>query len=224
MIDEIVPTDEIACEYLGDGTLLWSWPGGISPRTSRHVLAVYRALHDDQELRRAGMQDVVPSYCAVALHFDPVGGDAAALRRRVEELLQTTASPASASEEQAAEQPPAVVRLPVAYNGEDLQRVAAHANLEPRRVIELHTEPEYTVAMIGFRPHFPYLIGMNQQLATPRLAAPRRLVPAGSVGIAGLQTGVYPVDSPGGWNLIGRTDPKRLIPLRPGDTVLFEEA
>lgn len=219
---------------LGDGALLWNWPGGISHETSRQVLAAYRALHADPQLRSAGLRDVVPSYCALALHFDPARGDADALRRRAGELLRTAVQDrAAAATAERSGRPGAggaegasrrAVRLPVVYDGEDLARVAEHAGLTPQRVIELHCSPCYTVAMIGFRPHFPYLIGMDERLTTPRLDTPRTRVAAGSVGIAGSQTGVYPVDSPGGWNLIGRTNPELLLPLRPGDGVRFEPA
>ena len=223
---------------LGDGALLWNWPETISHETSRQVLAAYRALHGDVELRSNGVRDVVPSYCALALHFDPGRDGADVLRRRAAELIHAavrdTAAAAAAAEtaadpksEPAGIEPGGAsrrsVRLPVVYDGEDLQRVAEHAGLDPKGVVELHSAAWYTVAMIGFRPHFPYLIGMDQRLSTPRLETPRTRVAAGSVGIAGSQTGVYPVDSPGGWNLIGRTDPRLLLPLRPGDTVRFEE-
>jgi inhibitor of KinA len=110
----------------------------------------------------------------------------------------------------------------VVYDGEDLSRVASCAGLSVGKIIELHGRPRYTVAMIGFLPHFPYLIGMDERLATPRLSDPRKRVPAGSVAIGGAQTGIYPSESPGGWNLIGRMDPRLLSPLRPGDTIVFE--
>lgn len=218
---------------LGDGALLWNWPERISHETSRQVLAAYRAIHADTELRSEGMRDVVPSYCALALHFDPGCNNAEALRRRADDLIHAAVrNTAVATTVDHGMGPPGTepdapsrrtVRLPVVYVGEDLPRVAEYAGLDPQRVIELHVAPWYTVAMIGFRPHFPYLIGMDRRLTTPRLETPRTRVGAGSVGIAGSQTGVYPIDSPGGWNLIGRTDPRLLLPLRPGDSVRFEE-
>ncbi len=232
-MSEIIPVP------LGDSALLWSWPGGINRDTSRRVLAVYRAFRDDRELRALGMVDVVPSYCAVAVHCDPDWGDLEAVRRRAEQLLKASEAGDTAGREtsrapvagEAGGEPAwgsvpgatAVHRLPVVYDGPDLEHVARWAGVQPRGVVELHLDAEYTVAMIGFRPHFPYLIGMDQRIATPRLETPRKDVPAGSVGIAGEQTGVYPVNSPGGWNLIGRTDPELLFPIRPGDTVVFEE-
>ncbi|MBB6694701.1 5-oxoprolinase subunit PxpB, partial [Cohnella xylanilytica] len=124
------------------------------------------------------------------------------------------------------------VVLPVYYGGEDgpdLASAAERSGLTEERFVELHSGTEYDVAMIGFAPGFPYLAGMPEELAQPRRPNPRKRVPAGSVGIAGVQTGVYPVDSPGGWQIIGRT-PVRLFrpeseepfPLRAGDKIRFQ--
>jgi inhibitor of KinA len=123
------------------------------------------------------------------------------------------------------------VEIPVCYGGEfgaDLDFVAKHANLTPGEVIEIHSAADYLVHMIGFAPGFPYLGGMSSKIAAPRRSSPRLKVPAGSVGIAGEQTGIYPLETPGGWQLIGRTplalfrpeqDPPTL--LQPGDIVRF---
>ncbi len=212
---------EVALSNLGDAAWLWSWPGGISRATSRRVLAVYRVFRDDTILRDLGMVDVVPAYCSVAVHFDPDVADPESIRERAESLRAAADSGAVEPGRTAPE--PDLHRLPVVYDGPDLDRVARLAGMETQAVVELHRASEYTVAMIGFRPHFPYLIGMDRRIATPRLETPRKDVPSGSVGIAGEQTGVYPVRSPGGWNLIGRTKPDLLRRIRPGDTVLFEE-
>ncbi len=214
---------EITCCNLGDAAMLWTWSGGINLETSRHVLDTYRKWNDDHQLRLAGVVDVVPAYCSIAIHFDPVRADPSKIIGRVQELMSANSKAAGVEAKHGAEAESAPTILPVIYNGEDLQRVAELNGLDIRQVVSLHSEATYTVAMIGFRPHFPYLIGMSEKLATPRLASPRKRVPAGSVGIAGSQTGVYPQDSPGGWNIIGMTDPKLLILLRPGDTVCFRE-
>jgi len=123
------------------------------------------------------------------------------------------------------------IDIPVVYGGAagpDLGEVARHAGLSEKQVVELHSAIEYVVWFLGFQPGFPYLGGLPEQLATPRRAEPRLQVPAGSVGIGGAQTGIYPLVSPGGWQLIGHTslplfDAKRDEPvlLRPGDTVRF---
>lgn len=124
-----------------------------------------------------------------------------------------------------------IVKVPVLYGndfGPDIETVAKHNGLKIEDVIKLHSEAEYLVYMLGFTPGFTYLGGMNNKLETPRLANPRVKIPEGSVGIAGKQTGVYPIESPGGWQLIGRTpiklyDPKRENPilLKAGDYVKF---
>jgi inhibitor of KinA len=130
-----------------------------------------------------------------------------------------------------ADSAPTLVEIPVCYGGQfgpDLEEVARRAGLPAAEVIQLHAQAEYVVAMIGFAPGFPYLAGMNEQLAAPRKTQPRAQVPAGSVGIAGRQTGIYSLPTPGGWQLIGRT-PRRLFHpmwenpslLRAGDQVLF---
>lgn len=124
---------------------------------------------------------------------------------------------------------PRVVSIPTLYDGPDLRDVAELHGIRPEQVAELHAAALYTVRFLGFVPGFAYLSGLREQLETPRLASPRRSVPAGSVGIAGNQTGVYPISTPGGWRLIGRTsmpmfrpehwDP---CPLHIGDHVRFE--
>ncbi len=123
------------------------------------------------------------------------------------------------------------IEIPVIYGGEagpDLALVARHANLSEKQVVELHASVDYVVWFLGFQPGFPYLGGLPDVLATPRRAEPRLRVPAGTVGIGGVQTGIYPLQTPGGWNLIGRTDVPLFNPslpepvlLRPGDTLRF---
>lgn len=117
--------------------------------------------------------------------------------------------------------------IPVRYDGPDLARVAEHAGIAIREIIERHTEPEYRVDLIGFAPGFPYLAGLDPALATPRLAQPRLRVEAGSVAIGGSHTGIYPLPGPGGWNVIGFTDTVLFNPstaqclLAPGDRLRF---
>ena len=204
--------------FLGDSCILYCWGAEISLETSRRVLQAYRDVKSDARLRRSGLLDVVPAYASLAVYFDPMEADISRLLKRTEELLQGAegCTPPDSSESE-------LRRMPVVYDGEDLDRVAAHTGMPVSEVIRRHTQPRYTVAMIGFLPHFPYLIGMDERLATPRLSDPRRKVPAGSVAIGGAQTGIYPSVSPGGWNLIGRTDPRLLSDLQPGDTIVFEE-
>ena len=126
-----------------------------------------------------------------------------------------------------------IVTIPVCYDiefGPDLQEVANHAKIPMREVIRLHSSATYRVHFLGFTPGFAYLGGLPERLHVPRLATPRKYVPAGSIAVAGSQAGIYPVDSPGGWRLIGRTpvrifDPDATQPtrLKPGDLVEFSE-
>jgi inhibitor of KinA len=126
---------------------------------------------------------------------------------------------------------PRIVEIPVCYGGEfgpDLEEVAEHNGITPEEVIDIHSNGEYIVYMIGFAPGFPYIGGMSEKIAAPRRKNPRLKIPAGSVGIAGKQTGVYPIETPGGWQLIGRTPRKLFLPdghtpslLQAGDQIKF---
>ena len=184
----------------------------------RQVLRVTRVL---QGVR--GILNLHPAFCTVLIDFDPRLHTLAAVETLVRERIE-----ASTHEEPP---PPRTIEIPVRYGGDDgpdLADVARHNSIEPERVIELHSAAEYVVYFVGFATCFPYLGGLPQELSTPRLPAPRKLVPAGSVAIAGAQTGVYPLASPGGWRLIGRTplplfDPAGEPPalLRMGDRVRF---
>ena len=176
-----------------------------------------------------GVRDVVPTYRSVAVYFDPLRTDYAALSDFLEREAQAVVTAASAESLQADDRPP--VRIPVKYGGEggpDLAAVAAFAKLSEAEVIARHTGRVYRVFMMGFLPGFPYLGSVDPAIAAPRRTTPRLRVPAGSVGIAGSQTGIYPLETPGGWQLIGQTSVKlfelsRPDPflLEPGDSVEF---
>lgn len=171
------------------------------------------------------LRDLVPAYASLAVFFDLDAIDANAVRAWLQAQCDggdtTTFDDAN----------PRIVEIPVRYGGafgEDLDTAASLLGLVSDEVIARHSAPLYTVAMIGFAPGFPYLSGLDSALALPRLATPRTRVLAGSVGIGGAQTGIYPRESPGGWRLIGRTplrlfDPQRASPslLAPGDRVRF---
>ena len=201
------------CHAIGEGC--WSWRLGDAPdlELSKKILAHYRDLKDHPP---KGVQDVVPAYTEIAVHFDPIQTDAARLRDEVETQLSQPLL------RRVVELNVQTHHLSVMYDGPDLEQVATHTGLTVRQVIQRHTHPLYTVAMIGFMPHFPYCLGFDPVLQVPRLSSPRPVVPAGSVALAGVQTGVYPQESPGGWNLLGRTDPQRLKAIRPGDQIRFE--
>jgi KipI family sensor histidine kinase inhibitor len=174
--------------------------------------------------RARGVRDVAPGYCTVGVHFDPLQTDLAALEHAIEVEYSTIESIDVVADR-------AVIEIPVHYGGEggpDLGAVAHFAGCSEQDVIARHASRTYRVYMLGFVPGFAYMGRVDSSIAAPRHRVPRERVPAGSVGIAGGQTGVYPVDSPGGWQLIGRTDTvmfdaDRTRPslLAPGELVRF---
>ena len=204
----------------GDRGLLAEYGDTISPEVNRKVRQVAAAL-EAQPLR--GVIEVIPTYRSLFLLYDPMATSPEELQAallELEERLTEVKIP-----------PPREVEIPVCYGGEfgpDLAFVAESHGLSPEEVIRLHCQPLYQVYMVGFTPGFPFLGGLPKELHTPRRPTPRERVPAGSVGIAGEQTGIYPIESPGGWQLIGRTplkvfDPNRPDPflLKAGDLVRF---
>jgi KipI family sensor histidine kinase inhibitor len=170
--------------------------------------------------------DIVPGMNNLTANFDPLQYSASEILKHIETAWELA---------QAQTLTPRIVTIPVHYGGEfgdafdsDLAHVSKHTGLSQEAVIKLHTSAEYVVYFLGFQPGFAYLGGLPEQLATPRRAEPRLRVPAGSVGIGGSQTGIYPADSPGGWQIIGRTktilfNPQASSPslLEPGDIVRF---
>ncbi|MFB5664330.1 5-oxoprolinase subunit PxpB [Alteribacillus sp. HJP-4] len=155
------------------------------------------------KLEQAHLPEViewVPSFTAVTIYFDPIKTDAQSIMQSAQEIM-TSSNDISLPKA-------SVCEIPVFYGGEygpDLRKVAENNKLTEEDVINIHTSRAYLVYMIGFTPGFPYLGGMDESIACPRLDTPRKLVKAGSVGIAGSQTGMYSLDSPGGWNIIGRS-------------------
>ncbi len=202
--------------WIGDSCIGWSLGEVIDRDLSAKILRSYQAVKACKMLRDLGVVDVVPSYNALAVHLHPQRTDSPEpIIARVESLLADENENDSAREGK-------TVHLPVVYDGEDLPRVAKHSGLSIPEVIEAHCGGDYQVAMVGFQPHFPYLLGMDSRLETPRLDSPRECIPAGAVAIGGAQTGIYPAVSPGGWNLIGQTDPGLLTSIEPGDRIIFE--
>ena len=183
-----------------------------------------------------GVIELAPAYTSVAVFFDPVSvlklsdtaeGPFDELEKRIRSAIIT----ASRRRRRVAVGQPRLIEIPVCYDPEfafDLDRVAEHTKLCEREIVDLHSSGEYRVACIGFVPGFTFLAGLPKSLATPRRDVPRKEIPAGSVGIGGAQTGIYPLRSPGGWNLIGRTPLRLFEPTKnpptllcPGDRVRF---
>jgi KipI family sensor histidine kinase inhibitor len=188
VIREIVAAGECGA-YIRFGTV-------IDPDTSALVQAFAALLRD---LRRTEITDVVPGYVSVYVEFDVQRMTVADLQRIVEEITPPKVESAYSGD---------LIDIPVCYGdscGPDLTQVAAECAMSEADVIDIHSSREYLVFFLGFTPGFPFMGTVDERIAVPRLRAPRTKVPAGSVGIAGYQTGVYPVDSPGGWRLIGRT-------------------
>jgi len=192
----------------------------IRPEINTQVRALAVGI---EAARIPGIIEVVPTYCSLGIEYDPVVTSFEDLARRVREVASRIDSTRLS--------PPTRLIVPTVYGGTygpDLSFVAQHADLSESEVIRLHSQATYHVYMIGFTPGYPYLGGLPERLHTPRLSLPRLKVPKGSVGIGGSQVGVYPLESPGGWRIIGRTylnffDPRRNIPtpIQPGDTVQF---
>lgn len=207
---------------LGDAALLVAFESIIDESLNARVLALAAWLRDRGI---PGVRDVVPAYASCAVHFDPLRTDRALLEAEIADAVAAAARAGSAVPQGS------TVRIPVCYGGSfgpDLPAVAAVSGLSEQEVVTLHAEREYRVFMTGFLPGFAYLGPVDERIAVPRRDAPRPLVPRGSVGLAGRQTGVYPLDAPGGWLIIGRTfvrlfDPDRDVPsvLTPGDRVRF---
>jgi KipI family sensor histidine kinase inhibitor len=202
----------------GDAAILLELEPVIDPAVNAHAIAIAASVASE---RLAGVRDVIPTYRSVAVHFDPLAADVEMLRASLRRAADAAPEIQQGS----------LIEVPVAYggaDGPDLQDVAAFAKLSPQAVIERHGALEYRVFMLGFLPGFAYMGSVDPSIAAPRKATPRARIPAGSVGIAGQQTGIYPRQSPGGWQLIGRTamavfDPSRepASLFAPGDRVKF---
>lgn len=205
----------------GDSMLLIELGASLDPVVNERAILLAGAL-----TARAlpGVRDVVPAYCTVGVHFDPLRTDLSAVQHAIADDSRRLGEIESVPDRD-------VVEIAVQYGGEsgpDLASVAEWSGLTPAEVVERHAGRTYRVYMLGFVPGFAYMGRVDASIAAPRHRAPRERVPAGSVGIAGEQTGIYPIVSPGGWQLVGRTDhilfhsgrtPPNL--LAPGDLVRF---
>lgn len=202
-----------------DRSLLVAFGESISVETHRRVFHLTRALEGVRSIL-----NLHPAYASLLVEFDPRLRDHTQIEALVRDCEAGAWEGSRAAESR-------LVEIPVRYGGEfgpDLPDVARHTRLTPERVVEMHAAAAYLVYFLGFAPGFAYLGGLPPELATPRLSAPRKRVPAGSVAIGGNQTGVYPIESPGGWRIIGHTDAKLFDPnaaepvlLRMGDRLRF---
>jgi inhibitor of KinA len=206
----------------GDAALVLEFPPRIDPRINAHAIAIAETLQ-----RRCGtaIRDAVVGFATLTVYFDPLAVDA--------DWMEAEMREAAGQIDDATDAAGATIEVPVCYGdefGPDLDAVAAFGSCTPEEVVTIHASGTYRVYMVGFVPGFAYLASIDARIAIPRRSTPRTSVSAGSVGIAGAQTGIYPSVTPGGWNIVGRTplkpyDPGRAKPFlfRAGDTVRFRQ-
>lgn len=191
---------------MGDRGILIHFEQKISPDISAKIRRFMSKL---DEAENEAVIEVLPAYATVCVVYNPLITGYEAMKEALNGLLE-----GSEADEQLSAN---VFEIPVLYNketGPDLDFVSGHSGLSCEEIINIHTSREYLIYMLGFAPGFPYLVGMDERIAAPRLKVPRQKIVPGSVGIAGSQTGMYPIESPGGWQLIGRTPLKLYDPHR----------
>ena len=183
---------------VGDRAISIDFGQVIDPTINRHIR---QTIEQIKEFQLDGIIELVPTYCALLVEYDAMLYSYSDICNIIEPTLEEGMT-------DTINELVTVVEVPTVYGGEfgpDLSFVATHNHLSEDEVVSIHSGTDYLVYMLGFIPGFTYLGGMDPRIATPRLSSPRTLIPAGSVGIAGEQTGTYPSDSPGGWQIIGRT-------------------
>ncbi len=207
-------TTRVRTHPLGDAALLAELGTRLDTALNTRAIALANALRKRRDVRQA-----VAGYASVTVHFDPDQTTHEALAAAIKRL---------ASKRPPMAEPGRLHRIPVVYDGPDLETVAAKLGLSPAKVAEIHARPIYRVFLVGFVPGWAYLGPLPEELELPRRHVPRTRVPAGSVAIAGRQSGIYPLPTPGGWHLIGRTSVKLFLPdsdppslFRAGDRVKF---
>lgn len=204
----------------GDSSILIEFGKEISPEINRKIKATVQLM---KEQHIEGVVDVIPAFCSLLINYDPRVISYDEIRKRMQNLVKVDAK--------SGEEKKKIYEIPVCYGGEygpDIENIAANAGLSVEEVIKIHSSRDYLIYMLGFLPGFCYLGGLDERIHTPRLANPRMKINAGSVGIGGSQTGIYPLDSPGGWQLMGMTpvktyDPDREVPIlvEAGDYIRF---
>ncbi len=198
---------------VGDCGVLIELGNSISEAVNLKVMELNRKIN---QLSLEEILETVPAFCSVLVFYDPLKTDYDAVSKVLFQLSESLEATAGAGGK--------LVEIPVCYGGSfgpDISFVAEHGNITQEEVVRIHSGRDYRIFMLGFLPGFPYLGGMDERIFTPRLKTPRTRILAGSVGIGGEQTGIYPMDSPGGWQLIGRT-PYRLFKPEEAGKPLYE--
>jgi len=199
-------------KFAGDKAISVEFKNEISEETNNYVAALKNLIGDSKIV---GIEECIPTYRALTICYNPVELTYEKLEEKINGVMSNIESTSNSESK--------VYIIPVYYGGEfgpDIENVARTNDLSKEEVIKIHTGVDYRIYMLGFTPGFPYLGGMDEKISTPRLVKPRINVNAGSVGIAGSQTGIYPIDSPGGWQIIGRT-PVKLFDIDNEKPVLF---
>lgn len=207
---------EYELHFPSEGYILIDYGNRIDDNLNRYILKIA------DSLKHEALIETIPAYSSILLEYD-----CSLVRRKEMERLIKETKPVDTGYE------PIRHEIKVVYGGDygpDLRYIARYAGLREDEIIKRHTSGDYRVHMLGFLPGFCYLGGMDETIRVPRLDSPRVKIPAGSVGIAGKQTGIYPVDSPGGWRIIGKTDfrlyrpdEKEVFPIQPGDYIRFTD-
>ena len=221
--------DSIEINAMGDSALIIKLNNEINVETHLKIKALCEYLDNNPF---EGMIEYVPAFVTLTIFYDPLKVIKGKKNKNPFNEAKSIIKDVLLRIDNNVVDNPKTVEIPVYYGGEfspDLGYVAKHNNLSVEEVIDIHCSSQYRVYMIGFAPGFPYLAGMSSKIATPRRQTPRLVIPEGSVGIAGTQTGVYPIATPGGWQLIGKTPlklfkPENDIPslLRSGDIIKFK--
>jgi len=201
--------------YISELCLEYSFGDTIDKEINEKVLTLYRYLLQSDLIDSLHILDIVPSYTSLAIHFEfnsPLFDSSKQLDSLLDNLSNANTLVNSTLHE-----------VYVNYEGEDIEYVSKVLDISVEDIITLHANKEYTIAMIGFRPYFPYLLGLDKKLILPRRDDPRMLVEKGSVAIAAGQTGIYSEDSPGGWHIIGTTTFDKFSELKSGDRIIFKE-
>ena len=207
----------ISKHSLGESCIQYTFGQQISTQLSEKIICLYYQLLQELDYAQWQIIDIVPSYTALAIYFKP---DARNHVKRLEldKLIERLWNSPLTNDFQRETH-----IIPTNYNGENLEFLATQHQLNIKQIITLHTAPRYLIAMLGFKPYFPYLIGLDSRLITPRRNVPRINTPKGSVAIGATQTGIYTENSPGGWHIIGHTEFEDHQKFKPGDYLLFKD-